>query len=201
MSVTSVTGNTVTLVTMSDQRNEPTPEERAIAAAETLSAEGATVTARSVRERSGVRMAIAAEAARTWNEQQSKDDDVPEPPAPVQARLSALWREAVTVARTEFAEARTGWEAKIAKAKEYNDAMAEDLGKVEDERDKALKKASDAEEEVTAQRSRADKAEGRAETLAAERDRIVAERDGLLGDVARLRDQLRLQNGDQDGAV
>lgn len=201
MSVTLVTGNGVTLVTMSDQTNEPTPEERAAAAAETLSAEGATVTARSVRERSGVRMAIAAEAARTWNEQQSKDDDVPEPPAPVQARLSALWREAVTVARMEFAEARTGWEAKIAKAKEDNDAMAEDLGKVEDERDKALKKASDAEEEVTAQRSRADKAEGRAESLAAERDRVVGERDGLLGDVARLRDQLRVQNGDQDGAV
>lgn len=175
---------------------EQTPEERAVAAAESLAAEGLTVTARSVRDRSGVRMAIASEAARAWNEQQSKDDDVPEAPAAVQARFAALWREAVTVARAEFAEARAGWEAKIAKAKEDADAMAEDLGKVEDERDKALKAASDAEQEVTTQRSRADKAEGRAETLEGERDRLIGERDGLLTTVAQLRDQLRSQDKD-----
>jgi chromosome segregation ATPase len=142
-------------------------------------------------------MAIASDAARTWNEQQSKDLAVPDAPAAVQARFTALWREAVTVARGEFAEARAGWEAKIAKAKEDSDAMAEDLGKVEDEREKALKKAADAEKEVTAQRSRADKAEGRAETLEGERDRLIKERDNLLAEVAQLRDQLRSRGGDQ----
>lgn len=177
---------------------EQSPEERAAAAAESLAAEGIAVTARSVRDRSGVRMALASDAARAWNEQQSQDGTVPEAPPAVQARFSALWREAVTVARAEFAEARAGWEAKIAKAKEDSDAMSEDLGKVEDERDKALKKASDAEKEVTAQRSRADKAEGKAETIAGERDRLIGERDGLLATVAQLRDQLRSQGSGQD---
>lgn len=134
---------------------------------------------------------------RAWNVQQSKDEDVPEAPAAVQARFVALWREAVTVARAEFAEARAGWEAKTAKAKEDSDAMAEDLGKVEDERGKALTKAPDAEKEVAAQRSRADKAEGKAETIADERDRLVGERDGLLTTVGQLRDQLRSQDRDQ----
>lgn len=198
MAVTPVTGNGDTVVTMSEPVKEQTPEERATAAAEALAAEGIPVTARSVRDRSGVRMALAADAARAWNEQQSKDEAVPEAPEAVQARFRALWREAVIVARGEFAEARTGWEAKIAKAKEDSDAMAEDLGKVEDEREKALRKAADAEKEVTAQRSRADKAEGRAETLAGERDRLIRERDNLLAEVAQLRDQLRSQDGDQD---
>lgn len=159
---------------------EQTPEERATAAAEALAAEGLTITARSVRDRSDVRMAVASDAAHEWNEQESKDEDVPEAPAAVQARFAALWREAVTVARAEFAEARAGRETRIAKAIEDSDAMAEDLGKVEDERDKALRKASDAEKEVTAQRSRADKAEGKAETIAGERDQLIGERDGLL---------------------
>lgn len=196
MAVTRVTGNSATIVTVTETPKEQTPEERAAAAAEALAAEGTPVTARSVRDRSGVRMALATEAARAWNEQQSKDEAVPDAPAAVQARFTAVWREAVTLARAEFAEARAGWQAKIAKAKEDSDAMAQDLGKVEDERDKALKKAADAEKEVTAQRSRADKAEGRAETLAGERDRLVGERDGLLSTVAQLRDQLRSQDND-----
>lgn len=198
MAVTGVTGNGVTIVTVSDSLKEQTPEYRATAAAEALAAEGIPVTARSVRDRSGVRMALAADAARAWNEQQSNEQAVPDAPEAVQARFMALWREAVTVARGEFAEARAGWEAKIAKAKEDCDAMAEDLGKVEDERDKALKKAADAEKEVTAQRSRADKAEGREETLAAERDRLIGERDTLLAEVAQLRDELRRQDSGQD---
>ncbi|MET4143808.1 DNA-binding protein [Arthrobacter sp. UYCo732] len=170
---------------------EQTPEERAAAAAEALAAEGAAVTARSVRDRSGVRMALAAEAARAWNDQQSKEATVPEPPAAVQARFAALWREAVTLARGEFAEARTGWEARIAKAEEERNGTAEDLGKVEDERDKALKEATKAAEAVTTQRSRADKAEGRTEAIAAERNRLVEERDRLLADISELRNQVR----------
>lgn len=136
-------------------------------------------------------MALAADAARAWNEQQSKEEAVPDAPAAVQARFVALWREAVTLARGEFAEARTGWQAKIAKAEEERDGMSDDLVKVEEERDNALKEAAKANTAVTTQRSRADKAEGRAETLEAERDRVVGERDRLLDDVARLRDQVR----------
>ena len=45
--------------------------------------------------------------------------------------------------------------------------MAYDLGKAEDERDNALKAATKADESTSEQRSRADKAEGRAEALEA----------------------------------
>lgn len=166
------------------------PEDRAAAAAETLAAEGVAVTARAVRERSGVRMALASEAARAWNEHQSTEQAIPEAPAAVQARFTALWREAVTLARAEFAEARSGWEARIAKAEQEKNEMADDLGRIEEERDEALDAAAKAEEATSGQRSRADKAEGRAEALEVERDRLIKERDGLSDQLAELRDQL-----------
>jgi chromosome segregation ATPase len=177
---------------------EQTPEDRAASAAEALAAEGVPVTARAVRERSGVRMALATEAARAWNEQQSTEQAVPEPPAAVQARFDALWREAVTVARADFSEARAGWQAKIAKAEQDRSDMAEDLGNVEDERDQAVKAASEAGKATTAQRSRADKAEGRAEPLTTERDRLIQERDRLSEQVAELRVQLKTADKQQD---
>lgn len=167
-----------------------TPEDRAASAAEALAAEGVAVTARAVRERSGVRMALASEAARAWNEQQSTEQAVPEAPAAVQARFTALWREAVTLARAEFAEAKSGWEARIAKAEQERNDIADDLGTAEDERDKALKAAAKADEATSEQRSRADKAEGKAEALEKERDRLIGERDTLSRQVTELRDHL-----------
>lgn len=173
-----------------DPQPGQTPEARAAAAAEALAAEGVAVTARAVRERSGVRMALAAEAARAWNDQQSTEQAIPEAPPAVQARFTALWREAVTFARAEFAEARSGWQEKIAKAEQERNDMADDLGTAEDERDKALKAVAKADETIAAQRSRADKAEGRAEALEAERDRLIGERDGLSRQLTELRDEL-----------
>jgi chromosome segregation ATPase len=173
-----------------ESQPEQTPEARAAAAAETLAAEGVAVTARAVRERSGVRMALAAEAARAWNDQQSTEQAIPDAPPAIQARFTALWREAVTVARAELAEARTGWQEKIAKAEQERNDMADDLGAAEDERDKALKSVATADGATAEQRSRADKAEGRAEALEAERDRLIRERDGLSRQLAELRDQL-----------
>lgn len=173
-----------------ESQREQTPEDRAAAAAETLAAEGVPVTARAVRERSGVRMSLAAEAARAWNEQQSTEQAIPEAPAPVQARFTALWREAVTLARAEFNEARAGWQEKISKAEQERNDMADDLGKAEDDRDKALKAAAKADGATAAERSRADKAEGRAEALEAERDRLLGERDGLSEQLRELREQL-----------
>lgn len=194
---------------------QQTPEQRAADAAEALAAGGAAVTARAVRERSGVRMTVASEAARAWNEREAQAEAVPDPPAAVEARFLALWREAVSTARGEFVEARTGWQTKLEQANAERDAVAEEVERAEAERDtmagqleeasrmhasayEALKAARDearaetvaAREQAAAaevrsgealaeQRSRADKAEARAEAIAGERDRVLAERDEL----------------------
>ncbi|AZZ49950.1 hypothetical protein C5E02_12450 [Rathayibacter rathayi] len=58
-------------------------DEKALAAAEILAAAGETVTARAVRERSGVRMAVATEVARTRDAAAAAQGAVPEVAAPV----------------------------------------------------------------------------------------------------------------------
>jgi len=197
---------------MTDQQ---TPEQRAEDAAEALAASGTAVTARAVRERSGVRMTVAAEAARTWNEREAQAEAVPEPPAAVEARFLALWREAISVARGEFVESRTGWQVKVEQANAERDAAAEEVERAEAERDTLKERLEDATrmhasayealtaarddaraetiaareqaaaneakigEALAEQRSRADRAEARAEAVAGERDRLLAERDEL----------------------
>ncbi|MBG0741073.1 DNA-binding protein [Paeniglutamicibacter antarcticus] len=194
---------------------QQTPEQRAAEAAEALAAGGTAVTARAVRERSGVRMTVAAEAARSWNEREAQTEAVPEPPAAVEARFIALWREAVTFSRGEFVEARTGWHATVEQARAERDAAVEDVERAETERDALAERLEDAgrlhasayealtaardearaetlaareqgvaaetrsREVLAGQRSRADKAEARAEAVAGERDRLLAERDEL----------------------
>lgn len=190
---------------------QQTPEQRAMEAAEVLAAEGAPVTARAVRERSGVRMTVAADAARAWNEREAQAEAVPEPPAAVEARFAALWREAVAVARSEFAEARTGWQAKVEQVEAERGALAEEVEHVEAERDQARAEAAAIRDQVAAerdqaaadaasvsealaeQRSRADKSEARAEAVEGERDRLVSERDRLLAERDELRDAIRKQ--------
>ncbi|MCZ2404715.1 DNA-binding protein [Paenarthrobacter sp. Z7-10] len=203
---------------------QQTPEQRAGEAAEALAAGGTAVTARAVRERSGVRMSVAVEVARTWNDREAQAEAVPAPPAAVEARFVALWREAVAVARGEFVEARTGWQATVERAQAERDAAVEDVERAEAERDALAERLEDAgrlhasayealttardearaetvaareqaasaetrsREALAEQRSRADKAEARAEAVAGERDRLLAERDGL-------RDANRRQKG------
>lgn len=187
---------------------QQTPDQRAAEAAEGLAAEGVAVTARAVRERSGVRMTVAAEAARVWNERETEALAVPEPSPAVAARFAALWREAVTAARAEFAEARTGWQDRIGQVEAERDALAADVEQVETERDEARQDAAAvreqaavasaaAAEELIGQRSRADKAEARAEAVESERDRLIVERDGLLAERDKLRDAIR--NTDRRG--
>ena len=184
---------------MSQQQS---PEQRATEAAEALAAEGASVTARAVRERSGVRMTVAAEAARSWNEQEAQEESVPKIPEVVQVRLEAAWREAVKTARGEFAEARAGWQGRVDEVASDRDALAKEVEAVEAERDQAnhdlegLREQAHAEvdvigEKLAEQRSRADKAEARAEATEAERDRLLTERNTLLAERDGLRDQVR----------
>ena len=176
---------------------QQTPEQRAMEAAEVLAAEGAPVTARAVRERSGVRMTVAADAARAWNEREAQAQAVPEPPAAVEARFAALWREAVAVARSEFAEARTGWQAKVEQVEAERDQARAEAAAIRDqvaaERDQAAADAASVSEALAEQRSRADKSEARAEAVEGERDRLVSERDRLLAERDELRDAIRKQ--------
>jgi len=184
--------------------SEQTPEQRAAEAAEQLGAEGTPVTARAVRERSGVRMTVAAEAARVWNEREAQAETVPDAPPAVQARFVALWREAVTVAREEFAEARAGWRTRIEQVEGERQALAEEVAQIEAERDTVRGELTAAHHAATAAaaaaahdllevRSRADRAEARADTVEAERDRLIIERDRLLTERDALRDQIRQQ--------
>lgn len=160
-------------------------------------------------------MTVAAEAARSWNEREAQAEAVPEPPTVVEVRFVALWREAVAVARDEFVEARTGWQAKVEQARAERDAAVDDVERAEVERDalaarlenagrmhaSAYEALTTAREEARAetliareqtaaaevrsaellaeQWSRADKAEARAEAVAGERDRLLAECDEL----------------------
>ena len=156
---------------------QQTPEQRAAEAAEALAAGGAAVTARAVRERSGVRMTVAAEAARSWNEREAQAEAVPDPPATVEARFLALWREAVAAARGEFVEARTGWQTKLEQANAERDAAAEEVERAEAERDAVAERLEDASrmhasayEALTAARD-----EARAETAAAREQAAAAE--------------------------
>ncbi|MEW1808450.1 DNA-binding protein [Pseudarthrobacter sp. NPDC080039] len=190
---------------------QQTPVLRAAGAAEALAAEGIAVTARAVRERSGVRMTVAADAARAWNEREALAEAVPEPPAAVQVRFAALWREAVVLARGEFAEARAGWHAKLEQAEAERKALAEEIEQVEIERDQARAEVGAVRDQVAVERdraaaaaasaaealgelrSRADKSEARAQAVEGERDRLISERDRLLAERDELRDAIRRQ--------
>lgn len=66
-----------------------TPEARAEAAARDLVDTGRNVTARAVREAAGVRMAVAAEAARAWRDAVANEPEVIVPPSSGRCRGAA----------------------------------------------------------------------------------------------------------------
>lgn len=186
-----------------------TPEQ----AAEALDAEGIKVTARAVRERSGVRMAEAVAAAKAWNERAAAQGNAPEIPNTVQNRFEAMWAEAYAAAAESFEEARTGWAAKIDRSEAEQASLAKVVDELETTVDELRTKleetrtagdqaaaAAAAEidrlrtleatevaaysEQLGAERTRAAKAEGALEAITAERDRLLTE-------IAQLRDQGR----------
>lgn len=170
-------------------------QRRAVEAAEALAAEGQAVTNRAVRDRAGVGMAVAAEAAKAWNEAAAATAAAPETPDAVRARVDGIWREAYRLAHDEFAAERAVLSKKLAAAEEDRDALTSDLTDAEArldalqvELDAARSEAAQATAEASAshaeqlavERSRADKATGGLEAVTAERDR-------LLGEIATLR--------------
>src|SRR5699024_1158154 len=130
---------------------------------------------------------------RDWSSDVCSSDLVPEVPEVVTRRFEAAWREAVTTAREEFAEARSGWQTRL----ETADAELGDLAKlvetlepeladVNDAAQRAKEEAQQAreglQEQIVEHRSRADRAEAKVEVLTEERDRLLAEREKATND-------------------
>lgn len=136
---------------------------RAKRAVDDLAAAGLAVTARAVRERAGVRMGVAADAARAHAEDLAAAGVIPEIPEAVSGRLEAVWREAVMAARGAHADAVTGWTQRLEEAHAERDDAAAELDRVEtllastvSERDEALADLTAARAEIVAARARAD---------------------------------------------
>jgi len=111
-------------------------KERAVAAAESLAAEGLPVTARAVRARAKVTSAVATAAAREWNEQVSGLAVTAIPDA-VQRRVDALWAAALAAANAEWDDARDFMEGKVKNAQDEVDGLSEDLIRLEGQFDEA----------------------------------------------------------------
>jgi hypothetical protein len=171
--------------------------QKARAAAEALGAEGEKVSARTVAARAGVRLAAGNVAAREWNEAQASAVPIPPAPESVLFRFEAMWREAITAARSEHDEARAGWEAKVQAAQEEVAELGKDLERIEAEKEteRAQREALQAEvarltQEVAEHRSRADTQTGTAIALADERSRLTARLEQAEADRTQLREQL-----------
>lgn len=165
------------------------PETRAEMVARDLADRGLPVTARAVREAAGVRMAVAAEAARAWNEAAKEDQAVSIPPTPedVRGRLDAIWADAyraalalVTPERDRLTEEAEALRAEI-------DALTVTVTEVEVERDEITGQATQAAAEL--EEARATLVEANAATATAqarcadleeERDRLTKQINALI---------------------
>lgn len=181
---------------MTDTAESATPEARAEAAARDLADRGLRVTARAVREAAGVRMAVAAEAARAWTQAQADEAEVqvPETPADVRSRLDAIWTDAYRAALTAVTPERDRLSAEVEQLRVEVDALTTAVADVETERDEHASRLETAEQERVAaiaerdeattqlaqSTGRAERAEGRAKAAEAERDRLVAQVEALI---------------------
>lgn len=174
---------------MSTDAKNLTAEERAASAADELAAEGLSVTAAAVRERSGVRMSTALAASRDWKERDKKSrEEFAEPvPEQLQARLlsafEGAWREARALSRSEFDGARAGLEAKLLTSEGEVGKLTAAVDELEEEREAArvlaAEQAAEQASQLAEERSRADRAEGALGAMTAERDRLIAQLEAM----------------------
>ena len=188
---------------MTEDAKIVTTEEKATRAAEELAAEGLSVTAAAVRERSGVRMATAATAAKAWKEREKKVDGTSAEPVPEQlqarflAAFAGAWHEARALSRAEFDEARAGWDAKLSASESEVTKLTAVVDELEQECERieteargaaqlaseeiavagtlAAEKANEHASQLAAERSRADRAEGALAAVTEERDRLLVQ--------------------------
>ena len=160
--------------------------ERARIAADELSVEGEVVTARAVRSKAEVSMAVAVQIAREWKTAAETERAIPEIPGRVQVRVEGLWKEAVDVAREEFEAERQGWQVRLEEVGQERDELVKDATKLEARTIELQEIIAAARKENAATRkdveaaliiatSRADRAEAQVEALQGERDRLIEE--------------------------
>lgn len=113
-------------------------QRRAAEAAESLAAEGAAVTVRSVRERARVSTAVATEAANAWKQEQEQQEAAPPLPSSFQTRIDALWRAAYDEAKGHFAIERDGLIAQLRASEEEQTRLLSDLAEEEAGRERAI---------------------------------------------------------------
>lgn len=158
--------------------------ERARIAADELSAEGEMVTARAVRSRAEVSMAVAAQIAREWKTAAETERTIPEIPSRVQVRVEGLWKEAIETVREEFETERQGWQTRLEELSQERDDLIKEVTSLEvktaelqDVIDTLRKENASTvkglETALTTATSRADRAEAQVEALQVERDRLV----------------------------
>ena len=174
---------------MSDPTTAPSAEEKAARAAEELAAEGKQVTNRAVRERAGVSMAVAAQAARVWNERAAELENVPDLPDDVRARFQGIWRAAYIAAREEFDESRAAWVSRYEASQQDVDALTKSVAELEEQLAREQEQAHQAQRAATKElieaQTRAAKAEGALQAVTAERDRLLAELESARGTTHR----------------
>lgn len=134
---------------MTEQLDTQTPEDRAEATARDLADRGKAVTARAVREAAGVRMTVAAAAARAWREATAEDSEVevPEVPEDVSARLAAVWADAYRAAVAAVTPERDRLAAEVEELRGEVEALTATVGEVEDERDQVTQQLHTAQDD------------------------------------------------------
>lgn len=150
---------------MNDQNAEPTPQERAQRAVEMITAEGGTVSVRTVKARAGVSTLAATEAVKTFKGSEPQIA-VPDLPETVQRRFQAMWEAAFLAARDQFDAERSALQQRLAEV----DARADSLNT-------QMKQAAQAAEEAI-------------RAVQQERDAAVADRDAARTEVHRLQEAL-----------
>lgn len=134
---------------MTDQLDTQTPEDRAEATARDLADRGKAVTARAVREVAGVRMTVAAAAAKAWREATAEQSEVevPEVPEDVSARMAAVWADAYRAAVASVTPERDRLAAEVEELRGEVEALTTTVTDVEDERDQATQQFHTAQDD------------------------------------------------------
>lgn len=177
------------------------PQQRAIAAAEALDAEGQRVTARAVKDRARVQMETARVAAADWNTRKAQDASIPTTPASLTLRFTAIWAEAYRAARGLFETEREGWIARLDAAEGELEALQADIDAAEQERDQARgmrARHDEIEEELRQTVVDMDRTQIRTQSTL---EAITAERDRLRSDLADERDRHALAEAQLHRAV
>lgn len=174
---------------MSEQQEKvEAPEDRAESAARDLADRGIAVTARAVRDAAGVRMTVAADAARAWREAAAERSEVtvPDVPEDVQGRMAAIWSDAYRSAHSLLSPERDQLASEVEQLRGEVDGLTTAVADVEAERDEHAERAVVAEQAGEAKRVEAEQAVARATRAEEHVVAVEAERDRLAAQIAAL---------------